>query len=35
LHRQRLAVVEARFAAERIDLDMPYLEPGSLDRYTL
>jgi hypothetical protein len=32
---ERLAAVEAHFAARRVDLDAPYLEPGSRDRYTL
>ena len=32
---QRLAVVEARFASRGIDLDAPYLERGSVDRYAL
>jgi hypothetical protein len=31
--RARLAAVEARFAAAGIDLERPYLNPGSQDRY--
>ena len=31
----RLAVVEARFASRGIDVDAPYLERGSVDRYAL
>jgi hypothetical protein len=32
---KRLAVVSARFAQAGIDLDAPYLNPGSEDRYSL
>jgi hypothetical protein len=30
---QRLKVIEERFAEDGIDLDVPYLNPGSMDRY--
>ena len=32
---ERLAVVTAHFASRGVDLDAPYLEPGSDDRYVL
>jgi hypothetical protein len=32
---ERLAVVAAHFAARGVDLEAPYLEPGSHDRYAL
>ena len=30
---ERLRAVRERFAAERVDLDAPYLQPGSIDAY--
>jgi hypothetical protein len=32
---ERLAVVAARFASRGVDLEAPYLEPGSNDRYAM
>jgi HopA1 effector protein family len=32
---ERLTAVEAHFASQRVDLETPYLAPGSFDRYAL